>query len=89
MREVISINIGQAGIQSGNACWEVRFTLHVPVNAYYFSFFFALPVVHSNLIHFVLELWQFLSPYLAPPHRHCPCALPSSAAVLPRAWHPA
>jgi hypothetical protein len=21
MREVISINIGQAGIQSGNACW--------------------------------------------------------------------
>ena len=23
MREVISINIGQAGIQSGNACWEV------------------------------------------------------------------
>ena len=23
MREVISINIGQAGIQSGNACWEL------------------------------------------------------------------
>ena len=23
MREVISINIGQAGIQTGNACWEL------------------------------------------------------------------
>jgi hypothetical protein len=23
MREVISIHIGQAGIQTGNACWEL------------------------------------------------------------------
>ena len=23
MREVISIHIGQGGIQSGNACWEL------------------------------------------------------------------
>ena len=27
MREVINIHIGQAGIQSGNACWEVRSNL--------------------------------------------------------------
>lgn len=25
MREVLSLHVGQAGIQIGNACWEVRF----------------------------------------------------------------
>ena len=29
MREVISIHIGQGGIQSGNACWELYCTLNV------------------------------------------------------------
>ena len=40
MREVISINIGQAGIQSGNACWEVSDRGLIKWSLLFFSPFF-------------------------------------------------
>ena len=33
MREVISIHLGQAGIQAGNACWELYCLEHEEVGA--------------------------------------------------------
>lgn len=37
MRECISIHIGQAGIQVGNACWEL-YCLEHGIQVYLFSF---------------------------------------------------
>jgi Tubulin/FtsZ family, GTPase domain len=57
MREIISIHIGQAGIQVGNSCWELyclehgiqpdglmpRFDLNFDINSpFYAQFFFLL-----------------------------------------------
>jgi tubulin alpha len=56
MREIISIHIGQAGIQVGNSCWELyclehgiqpdglmpRFDLNFDINSpFYAQFFFS------------------------------------------------
>lgn len=46
MREIISIHIGQAGIQLGNACWELFCIEHgiQPdgriLEGYYYSYYF-------------------------------------------------
>ena len=42
MREVLSIHIGQAGVQTGNACWELYCPVYVmsrpnPVLKYQFN----------------------------------------------------
>jgi hypothetical protein len=57
MRECISIHIGQAGIQVGNACWELYCLEHgiqVPIRPFRLRFRFVVVDLWSIRVHVVL-----------------------------------
>lgn len=64
MREIISIHIGQAGIQVGNSCWELYCLEHGiqpdGIMPRYFlcsnfsNFFFPFPV--ENILNFFMDI---------------------------------
>ena len=60
-RECISVHIGQAGVQMGNACWELYCLEHGNIHLYNF---FSIPFFEEDLFSFYYFLFDHIMIFL-------------------------